>query len=663
MIRAGSVSADAVPRKPRFAHSLGIAGCLFASFVAPISVPCADAQPAPEARATALGGDAVVVDRFEFSYGLEHPDLPALTEVGQSTVRLARAGDVWYVAGAGTAESESLAQLPAGDSYGAEALQEVAQGVVRWFNARGIFGVWVMYPDFEMSSSAISDRRPAGDRTARLVIWASQVAEVRTLARGSRLKQDVAINNPKHQHLRAGSPLRPALASEQQGSLFCGPVLEEYLRELSRHPGRRVEASIASSGEPGKIVLDYLVNETKPWEFFSQIANTGTASTGEWRGRVGFAHNQLTNHDDVLNLDVISAPDLETYATFAAYRIPLLRPTTLFARLYGSFGDFLSSDATLQDLRFVGKNWLGGCEFSNDLRLPRGWILSSALGAEFVHYEIKTQISESTLGSGYSNFLIPHLSETLATQGDKGSVSATLRLETTVGGVENMNPTDGVPTLGRIGADANWTALRWNIDSTVYLDRLFVSREQATQFPVNELSLRTRGKILLRGDKLIPQVQDPVGGAFSVRGYPESVLAADEVALATLEYAFHLPCALKQGPAGSLFGEPFRWRATSSRQAPDWDLIFRAFFDYGRRSVSPSSQSSSSASVVPLIDRSVNLAGIGGGLELVVRHNLSIRCDVGLALDELRDSARPAGQQVVVRSGNTEVHLVSTFVW
>ena len=604
------------------------------------------------------------IDRFEFRYGLAHPALPPVSEIDTVSVRLARSDGVWHSAAAVEGETLVLGRLAAGNLFDAGALREVAQGVVRWFNARGIFGVWVNFPELEASASGVTDNRPAGDHTARVVVWASQVAEVRTLARGGRFKPAFSINNPKHRQIRAGSPLRPGATPEQPGSLFRQVPLEEYLHELSLHPGRRVEASIASAGSPGKIVLDYLVNEPAAWQLFSQFANTGTQSTGQWRARLGYQNNQLTNHDDILNVDVITTPDFGTYGTFLSYRIPLLRPAKLFARVFGSYGDFLSSDATLQNLRFVGRNWLGGAELTHRWEVRHGWTLESVLGAEFVHYEIESQISGSTLAKGFSNFLIPYLSETIGWQGRKASLSSSLRLDSTVGSIANTDTTDGIPTLGRIGADATWTSLRWNLGGTVYLDRLFSKDAAVAGLPAHELSLRTWGKFLLRGKRLIPQVQDPLGGAFSVRGYPESILSADEFEVGSVEYAFHLPRVFGLGEAGRVFGHPFKWRPTSAEQPPDWDLVFRTFYDYAYRKVAPLAGSgSASGNGVSLIDRSLTMAGAGGGMELVVRQNLSIRCDVGMALNELRDVTRPVGQQVVVPSGNVQTYLIATFVW
>ena len=621
-------------------------------------------QAAEAPNPSERGAGAVQIDRFEFQYGLAHPALPAVSEIDTASVRLAQREGVWHSGTAGEGETLAVGHIAGGNLFDAGALREVAQGVVRWFNARGIFGVWVNFPELEATAAGVTDNRPAGDHTARMVVWASQVVEVRTLARGGRFKPAFSINNRKHRQILAGSPLRPGATPDQPGSLFRQAPLEAYLRELSLHPGRRVEASIASAGAPGKIVLDYLVNEPSAWQLFSQFANTGTQSTGQWRARLGYQNNQLTNHDDILNVDVITTPDFGTYGTFLSYRVPLLRPAKLFARVFGSYGDFLSSDATLQNLRFVGKNWLGGAELTHRLELRHGWTLESALGAQFVHYEIESQISGSTLAHGYSNFLIPYLSETIGWQGRTATLSSSLRFDSTVGSIANTDTTDGIPTLGRIGADATWTSLRWSLGGTVYLDRLFSREVTGSALPAHELSLRTWGKFLLRGKRLIPQVQDPLGGAFSVRGYPESILSADEFESGSVEYAFHLPRVFGTGKAGRIFGHPFKWRPAAAEQPPDWDLIFRAFYDYSYRKVAPLAVSGSASNGgVSLIDRSLAMAGAGGGMELTVRQNLSIRCDVGMALNELRDVTRPVGQQVVVPPGNVQTYLIATFVW
>ncbi len=623
---------------------------------------------AQEHAPAAAGPGTALVDRFEFRYGLADPVLPPVAALDRVTVVLTRSNGVWHAAaGAKEGEELTLGGVPADSRFSSDALTAVAQAVVKWYNARGIYGVWVAFTQLESSGGRIVDRRPPGDHTARMVVWASQVSQVRTLARGSRFKPKDSIDNPKHRWIIADSPLKPGAKPGEPGSLFLKNKLENYLRALSLQPGRRVEASIESAGKPGEVVLDYLVNEEKPWQLFSQVTNTGTDTTGKWRIRLGFQDTELTNHDDILNVDAISTPDRKTYGTFLSYRIPLLRPARLLARVYGSYGDYLANVVSLVGLRFAGRNWLGGVEFSNYIPLGRGWELNTLLGARYVHYDIQSEISGFTLGQGYSNFLIPYLSPIIKRDAGWWSLSGALRLDSALNSISNKDPNTGVTALGRIGADSKWTSLRWNVDGALYLDPLFEGGPARAKHLANEIAFRMRGRYLLNGKRLVPQEEEPIGGYYTVRGYPDSVLAADEFVTGSVEYAFHLPRILKPGEPGKLFGHPFKWRPPQRQQRADWDLIFRTFFDYGYRQVTPlpstSGQASNSGSQLALIDRNVSLAGAGVGVELVVGQNFSMRADYGMALIGLRDDSRPVGQQIVVPKGNKQVYLIGTFAW
>ena len=389
----------------------------------------------------------------------------------------------------------------------------------------------------------------------------------------------------------------------------------------------------------------------------------------DWLQENGFAGGETrrATADDILNIDAISTPDRKTYGGFLSYRIPLFRPERLLLRAYGSYGDYLASDVTLVGLRFAGRNWLGGVELSNRTALGRGWELTSMLGANYVHYNIESQISGFTLGQGSSNFLIPFFSPIITRDAGWWSLSGALRLDYTLNGASNQDPNNGVAALGRIGADPQWTSLRWDANGSVYLDPWFKGGAARADHLANEVSLRIRGRYLLSGKRLIPQEEEPIGGYFTVRGYPESVLAADEFLTTSFEYAYHVPQALKPGEPGKFLGRPFKWRPPQRQQRADWDLIFRAFFDYGYRKVSPipavAGQTPTPAAEQPLIDRNVSLTGAGVGVELVLWQNFSIRGDFGTALTELRDNSREIGQQVVVPKGNKQAYLIATLSW
>jgi hemolysin activation/secretion protein len=622
----------------------------------------------------------VPVDHFEFSYGLQHPALPPLDELKDLSIKTTQDGKVYRAPAARGAENVLLSGIPQDSQFDSDALREVAQEVVRWYNSRGLYGVWVAYTDLESSVAGVVDNRSADNKSAHLVIWASQIDTVRTLARGKRIKSQDSINHRKHRRIIKYSPLHPAVkegpgVKAQPGSLFSQEVLDDYLYGLSLHPGRRVEASIASAGEPGKVVLDYLVNEAKTWQIFSQFNNYGTESTGKNRGRLGFQHSQLTNHDDILNFDVISTTDLGTYGAFLSYRIPLWRPAKLIARVYGSYGDFLATQAgSAIDLRYVGQNWLGGLEFSNRLSLWHDWQLLSVAGANFNHYAFTRLIvipalekgqegTASPLSTGESDFLVPFLGTTLSREFSWGALSAGVRFDKSLSGVADDDPTTGYPNLGRREADPEWTAARWNFQGTVYLDPMF-TRSRPTSL-AHEFSVRVNGRTLLDGRRLIPHEQEALGGALSVRGYKEALVSADEFIEGTVEYAYHIPRSLKPAEAGTLFRRPFKWRPKEVGQNPDWDLVFRVFYDSAYRSVNPplsllEQQEKDPTKKLPYAERSFGISGAGVGIALVVKQNFSLRVDYGQALTTLEDEDQKV---VIVKKGDKELYLLTSFSW
>jgi hemolysin activation/secretion protein len=166
---------------------------------------------------------------------------------------------------------------------------------------------------------------------------------------------------------------------------------------------------------------------------------------------------------------------------------------------------------------------------------------------------------------------------------------------------------------------------------------------------------------------MIPHEQEPLGGALSIRGYPESILSADEFIAATFEYAYHIPRGLKPAEEGTLFRHPFKWRPKQVGQNPDWDLVLRAFYDYAYRGVNPAAplpgQPPTEEKDLPYIDKNFSISGAGVGVALMVKQNFSLRCDYGVALTELRDDTRLAGEEVILAKGNKQVYLVSSFSW
>lgn len=612
------------------------------------------------AQTPAAASNGIAIDQFVFRYGREHPALPPLEELGRITVPLTAGAGAFGAAVDPLAASNAsvvLGSVAANSRFTAPALRTIAEAVVADFNRRGLYGVWVAFDQLELAGTDLVDRRPTDDRTARMTVWASQIAEVRTLARGSRFPLEAATNHRKHAWIAGRSPLKAPAAAGAPGHLFERDRLESYLRSLSGHPARRVEASIASAGEPGLIVLDYLVTEVRAWQVFSQISNTGTDATGIWRGRLGFQHTQLTNHDDVLNADFLTTPEYSNIAAFVSYRRPLIRPGRLTARVYGSFGDFAADGQAFENLRFVGDNWMAGAELTYRTDLRQVWELALNLGATYSRYSVATNVGPTSITKGESPFLVPFLNVVLTRNTEWWSLVGGLRVDQSVPGIARDDPSTGFTALGRLGATADWTSVRTAVEFRTFVEP-WLERFFKTNTLAHEALFKVRARFLPGGGRLVPQEQDLVGGAFSVRGYPESIVSADESLTFTAEYAYHVPWAWRPGEPGTVFGRPFAWRPAQPQRRPDWDLVLRTFLDYGQRWVQKDPEGVSTRGGIPLAERNLTLVGTGVGVEVAVKQNVSIRCDVGLALTDLKTS-----EVTWAKAGDVRAHVVANFFW
>ena len=91
-----------------------------------------------------------------------------------------------------------------------------------------------------------------------------------------------------------------------RGDLLFRDELDRYVKQLNRHPGRRVDVTLTPTVEPGGVFVDYLVAEDRPWTSYWQWSDTGTDATTDNRQRFGFQHVQLTGADDILRVDYVT---------------------------------------------------------------------------------------------------------------------------------------------------------------------------------------------------------------------------------------------------------------------------------------------------------------------------------------------------------------------
>ena len=149
----------------------------------------------------------------------------------------------------------------------------------------------------------------------------------------------------------------------------------------------------AASDEPGAVILDYLVTEAKPWAVYSQISNTGTKDTNEWRERFGFVHNQLTNRDDILSLDYVTAGFSDSNTIQASYEAPVMGSRKWRWRVYGMYSEYTASDVGQAQENFDGQQYEMGAELIVNVFQKRDFFVDLFAGGKYERVRSTTATS------------------------------------------------------------------------------------------------------------------------------------------------------------------------------------------------------------------------------------------------------------------------------
>ena len=593
------------------------------------------------------------VTKLVLQYGQAHPLLPPIEQLGDVRVDLLLT-ETGYVAPRKGLPSVSVLlssiddQLPdlGQFSFYASAIRKIGEAVVGELNRRGLIGVYIAPHPEDIEEG--EDLRPEEDTALRMVIRIVIVSQMRTLGSGDRVPAEDRIDHALHQAIKDRSPVQPATeGSDDRQDLLRRDLLDDYVYRLNRHPGRRVDVAVSRAQDQGGIVLDYLISENSPMLMYFQVANTGTKQTDKWRERFGLVHNQFTGNDDILSMDYVTSGFDESHSFLGSYEAPLFDNDHVRWRGFGSWSEFTASDVGVTEEKFLGESWSAGAELITNIAQDRDLFIDFIFGGRFEHIFVDNQ---GALQVGEEDFLTVYLGLNLEQIVEVSSTLVSVSVERSLPGIVNTEQ-DEIINFGRNQPQDRWTILKWNVNQAFYLEPLFDHAAWAdpsspdTSTLAHEFVISFKGQHAF-GTRVIPQMEQVAGGLYSVRGYEESVVAGDSVFIGSLEYRFHIPRVFKIQPNPSktpLFGKPFRFAPQQVYARPDWDLIFRTFFDAAR--VIKSDRLTT--------ETHDTLLGAGIGLELQLQRNVNLRVDWGIALEE-------AGG---IDDGNDEVHVVATFLF
>ncbi len=533
------------------------------------------------------------------------------------------------------------------ENFHATAIRSLARQIVAYLNTHGQVGVYINVYNKDISNG--TDIRPVGDTALHLQIYTAVVTALRTVASGGRFSgQKNKINNPLAASIAGNSPIQPASAHKPGTTDLLNPkVLNAYIDRINRQPGTQVAVAVApdqNSKVPDAVDLDYLVHESRPWHVYFQLANTGTQQTNPWRETYGLVDNQLLGFNDIFDLQYSTAGFTKQNSINASYNLPLTRNGRLRLRVYGGYDNFSASDVGFGNAFFNGDESTAGGEGILNVFQHNRLFIDLVAGARYQHIFVDNTLIDQT-GSG--DFIIPYAGVHL----DRYTPTVQSWADATVLGGFTMSSNTSLQHLGRLDVNKNWVILQGDSVCEFYLEPLLDPRG----YQAGKSTLANQIKISISGQeafnyRLPAEDEMTAGGLYTVRGYPEYATAGDSVGIESIEYRLHIPHLFPvDRNAGSLFGQPFRWVPQEPYGPTDWDLIGKAFLDVGEV-MNSHRQSYENDSI---------LVGTGVGMELDIKHNMSLMVDWGVALTRLNASSSSSGGTDVT-PGSSEVNFVFT---
>jgi hypothetical protein len=640
------------------------------------------------------GPRAFPVSRLELSYSesswTSRADRPALQGLVPLRVELQETEDGWAAPRPGEASrvieiggprSETIQLVPSG-------LALTLRALVSAINETGLHGVDVRPANTDIDLETERDLRPEGRTALQVVVSVGRVNRVRTIAVGDRISSDWRIDNELHEIIRDDSPIQPrASAIEDTTDLLDRDALEDYLYRLNRHPGRRVEAALSPDAEPGEIVLDYRVAESKPWYVYAQGSNTGTRRTSNWQTRLGFVHRQLTDRDDILAIEYLNG-GTDVNGVRAKYEAPFFgrkRPDWMKRRTgdpawidwvprekipwwgvdrlrwnvdfsFGRFEAGRNSIVLIREDAVESQQIQGGGQLIYEAWQHKDFFIDAIAGLRVRDLDVKNKTAPAA-ATGKVTLLLPRL----AVRAQRFNAISNLGLEVGVEGQVLDTDRDEREQLGRQDVDGRSVMVDFNMGYSTYLEPvLFPSafKDPETRLSstlAHEVALGFRGQYAFNY-RMIPQASQVIGGLYSVRGYNQSEAVGDSVFITSFEYRFHIPRALpimREPMSLPLLGD-FRATPQQVYGRPDWDFMLRAFVDVGRAIRNANNVAAGS------FEDDETLVGVGVGAEFQFRSNLRARVDWATPLTS---TAEDGANKSVQFGENSEVHLLFSILY
>ena len=374
--------------------------------------------------------------------------------------------------------------------------------------------------------------------------------------------------------------------SIKEGDVLSYPQLQKTVGRLNEHPDRTVQALIRPGVQPGESDVVLKVHEKGILLPSIFADNQGSKAVGQNRFGLGLRLNNLLRQDDTLRVGGMAGQDFAS--GFVEHALPIARINSVWKTGVSQAKSLPKKQYKPYGVSSTTMDYWGGMETA--LVKAERWALDWKTFMNFK--ESRTLFMSGTDSRERLRVL-------------RFGPALTLR---DLGGVTLFD------SQVSLGLDALGAALYQASSQRDNVGPDFIVVEPSVE-RVQKMPLGTRlwvsGKGHLSPDKLPSSEQLSLGGADSVRGYPEGDFFADQGFLLKAEYLV------------PFFLVPESWKMPWSRNRLRDDLDFALFFDHGcGRFRSPAADQRGSEC----------LSGTGAGVRARITENIHFTTDFAYAV-------------------------------
>ncbi len=455
-------------------------------------------------------------------------------------------------------------------------LRGVALAITRWYRSRGY-----------VTSRALIPAQSVERGVVRIRVVEGKVGQVR-------------IEGNKH----FKTELLQRYVRVKPGEILQMRKLEEALGSLNAHPDRKVKLVLAPAAQPETTDLILQVTDHLPIHASYTVDTQGTKDTGLVRQSLVFSHGNITGVDDQVQLRGI----ITEFGGLKGGALSYLRPLTdsgILATLdVSGVTSHIGEDP-------IGQNFKGLHPRGDAVTLSPGMVIPL----------IRRTHWEAELVPGFDFKRIRTREDAVSTSKDDLRV---FRLSTAVLGedkwgrnllVEEMRL--GIPNILGGSHPEDIAASRGGAGGQFFR---WVGNGVRVQNGPWGTSLVTRATGQLTSDRLVPAEQLRLGGAETVRGYPEGTFLAD--------YGFHTTVEARAPLLERLIPGAPNNKAFFNRLGRSLQVV--GFWDFGEGFLRGARANE---------DQDMRLSGVGCGFRLRPTSESLIQADFGWAIGD-RDSEK-----------------------